>query len=233
VDELRDPSLELLVRLARPTAHDAVLDYACGAGIAGFALAPEVQTVEAADELADLLDEGRRLAAELALFNVAFTLADLFALPYEDDAFGLVVCHNAFHLLPDPPAALAELTRVMTPGGRVVLIDPVVDEGTDKPLNDVARLREPAHRRHYRRDELEEFVQRAGLAVTDRGEVRRTLDLDYWLQAAAVPPAKADLIRGRFKELPVAVQAGMDVAFTDRHVSFSCDLAGLRLERVL
>jgi hypothetical protein len=67
--------------------------------------------------------------------------------------------------------------------------------------------------------------------VAQRGRVRRTIDLDYWLQAAAVPAAKAGLIRGRFRELPVDVQARMDVAFADRLVSFSYDFIGLRLER--
>jgi len=231
VDELRDSSLELLVQLAAPTSHDAVLDYACGAGIAGFAVAPDVRSVEAADELADMLDEGRRLAEELGLVNVAFTLADLYTLPYPDDSFTLVLIRNAFHLLPRPAAALTELSRVTSVGGRIVVLDPVVDEVTDKSLNDIARLREPAHRRHYSRDELEGFTGEAGLKVTARGEVRRTLDLDYWLQAAAVPPAKADLIRDRFKGLPVEVQARLDVAFSDRLVSFSHDVIGLRLER--
>ena len=67
--------------------------------------------------------------------------------------------------------------------------------------------------------------------MTKRGRLRRTVDLDYWLQAAAVPAAKAGLIRGRFKELPMEVQARMDVAFADRLVSFSYDVVGLRLER--
>jgi SAM-dependent methyltransferase len=228
---MRDASLDLLVDLAKPTSHDAVLDYAAGAGIAGFAVAPEVATVEVADELPDLLEEGKRLAAELGLVNVAFTLVDLYALPYPDGAFSLVICRNAFHLLPDPSTALGELLRILASRGRIVLLDPVVDEVTDKPINDLARLREPAHRRHYRVDELEEIVARSGLVVRRQAEVRRTTDLDYWLQAAAVPPPKADLIRGRFKELPVDVQARMDVAFSDRLVSFSYDVAGLRLER--
>ena len=81
---MRDASLDLLVELARPTSHDTVLDYAAGAGIAGFAVAPDVRTVEAADELPDMLEEGRRLAGELGLVNVAFSLVDLYALPYDD-----------------------------------------------------------------------------------------------------------------------------------------------------
>ena len=124
---MRDATLDLLVDLARPTSHDTVLDFACGAGIAGFAVAADVRSVEAADELSDLLDEGRRLADELGLGNVSFTLVDLYALPYQDGSFSLVVCRNAFHLLPEPGAALAELHapreqrwahRGRRPGGR-------------------------------------------------------------------------------------------------------------------
>ena len=213
---MRDASLDLLVELARPTSHDTVLDYAAGAGIAGFAVAGDVRTVEAADEHPDTLEEGRRLAAELGLDNVSFSL---------------VVCRNAFHLLPEPVAALVELLRVTSSAGRLVVIDPVVDECTDKAYNDLARLREQAHRRHYLEEQIDGLVAQAGMRVTQRGRVRRTIDLDYWLQAAAVPAAKAGLIRGRFKELPVDVQARMDVAFADRLVSFSYDILGLRLER--
>ena len=163
-----------------------------------------------------MLEEGRRLAGELGLVNVAFSLVDLYALPYDTDAFSLVVCRDAFHLLPEPVAALAELLRVTSAGGRLVLVDPVVDEVTDKAFNDLARLREPAHRRHYLEEQIDDLVAQAGLRVTKRGRVRRTIDLDYWLQAAAVPAAKAGLIRDRFKELPVEVQARLDVAFADR-----------------
>ena len=199
MEEFRDASLGLLSELAQPTSHDTVLDYASGAGIAGFALAPDVRAVEAADELPDMLEEGRRLAGELGLVNVAFTLVDLYALPYKDGSFSLVACHNAFHLLPEPVTALGELLRVTSPGGRLVIVDPAVDPVTDKAFNDLARLREPAHRRHYRADELERIVEQAGLRVARRGSLRRTMDLDYWLQAAAVPAAKAGLIRGRIK----------------------------------
>ncbi len=228
---MRDPSLDLLVELAGPTSHDTVLDYAAGAGFAGFAVAPDVRSVEAADEQPDMLEEGRRLAGELGLVNVAFTLADLYALPFKDGAFSLSLCHNAFHLLPEPAAALTELLRVTSAGGRIVVLDAVVDDVSDRALNDIARLREPAHRRHYTRDELAGLASQAGLRVRAEGEVRRTLDLDYWLQAASVPPPKADLIRDRFQALPVEVQGQLDVAFGDRLVSFSMDTVGLRLER--
>jgi SAM-dependent methyltransferase len=175
VEQLREASLDLLVELARPASADAVLDYAAGAGMAGFIVAPDVATVEAADELPDLLEEGNRLATELGLVNVAFALVDLYALPYKEGAFDLILCRNAFHLLPEPVAALQELLRVLAPDGRVIVVDPVVDETIDKAFNEIARLREPAHRRHFRPEELEDLAARAGLAVRARaGGARST-----------------------------------------------------------
>ena len=231
MEQMRDASLELLVDLARPTSHDAVLDYATGAGMAGFTVAPDVASVEAADELPDMLEEGKRLAAELGLVNVAFTLVDLYSLPYKDGAFTLVVCRNAFHLLPEPATALAELQRVLSAGGRIVLLDPVVDEETDKAFNEIARLREPAHRRHYRVEELDDIVQRAGFAVRQRAACGAP--------STSTTGCRRPRCRRRRRSSSAAAsrccRSRSRRAWTSPSptgvVSFSYDVAGLRLER--
>jgi ubiquinone/menaquinone biosynthesis C-methylase UbiE len=46
---------------------------------------------------------------------------DAEALPYADGAFDLVVGHAFLHHLPDPPAALAEMRRVLRPGGALLI----------------------------------------------------------------------------------------------------------------
>jgi ubiquinone/menaquinone biosynthesis C-methylase UbiE len=226
----RDPSIQALLDLAHPAAGDVVLDYACGIGVTTLALAPVVASVLAVDEEAATLDEGRRLMAELGLENAAFAVVDLYALPFGDGEFDLVVSRGALHRLPEPVRALRELRRVAGRGGRIVVEDVVVDEVTDAAFNDLARLREPSHRRHYRAGELEAMAGAAGLRVVERLPLRRTVDLGYWLQAAAVPAEKSDVIRGRMQSLSVDVQARLDVVFADRLVSFSTDLLALRLE---
>jgi SAM-dependent methyltransferase len=47
-------------------------------------------------------------------------------LPFPDASFDLVVCTEGFHYVPDPVQGLAEIERVLRPGGRVVLTVPLV-----------------------------------------------------------------------------------------------------------
>jgi SAM-dependent methyltransferase len=231
VEGFRDASTDLLLDLARPSRHDVVLDYACGVGMAALALASVVKQVQAIDELADSLDEGRRLAAELDPGAVDFLLFELSALPFADGAFSLVVCQDALHRLPAPAAALAEMARVTSPGGRIVVLDLVVDGVTDDALNELARLRDPGHRGYRTANRLAALAEEAGLGIAEQRLERRTVDLEYWLQAAAVPAQTADLVRLRLREMTPAVQERLDLAFADDLVSFSFDVLGLRLER--
>jgi SAM-dependent methyltransferase len=231
VEGFRDASTELMFELARPSRHDVVLDYACGVGMAALALAAAVDQVQAVDELPDALDEGRRLAAEVDAGGVDFLLTDLSALPYIDGAFSLVVCKDALHRLADPVGALTEMARVTSPGGRVVVLDSVVDGVTDDALNDLERLRDPGHRGFRTANRLEALAEEAGLEVAELRLERKTVDLDYWLQAAAVPAQTADVVRRRLREMTPALQERLDLAFADDLVSFSYDVAGLRLER--
>ncbi|MEE4275086.1 MAG: class I SAM-dependent methyltransferase, partial [Thermoleophilia bacterium] len=171
------------------------------------------------------------LVAELGHANVTFMVVDLYQLPFVDAEFSLVISRGALHRLPEPTRALHELRRVGGEGARIVVEDVVVDHVTDGAFNDLARLREPSHRRHYRAEELEALALDAGLRVAERRVLRRTVDLDYWLQAASVSAEKGELIRSRVQALPVDVLERLDVAFSDRTVSFSTDLLAVRLER--
>lgn len=60
-----------------------------------------------------------RNGANLGL-DVDGRVADAERIPYEDNTFDLVVGHAVLHHIPDVPAALAEVLRVLRPGGRFV-----------------------------------------------------------------------------------------------------------------
>ena len=53
--------------------------------------------------------------------GIAFVEASADALPFPDDSFDVVTCQQGLQFFPDRPAAMAEMRRVLRPGGRVVI----------------------------------------------------------------------------------------------------------------
>lgn len=226
-----ESSLQVIEDLARPTAHDALLDLETGVGDVVFAFAGSVKSVEAVDDRAEVIDEAGRLAREMKVSGVVFRRADLYALPFDDGVFSLIVSRSGLHRLPEPVAALKEAARVLSRGGRMVVFETLVSEVVDRSLNELAKLREPAHRRYYRLEEYRELFAKAGFSLDEERQDRRTVDLDYWLEAAGASHEHRDIVQSRLQELPVKVQGAMDLAFADQLVSFSYDVVGFRLSR--
>ncbi|MBO6782266.1 MAG: methyltransferase domain-containing protein [Alphaproteobacteria bacterium] len=100
-----------------------VLDVGCGTGpqsrtIAGLAGVGEVVGV---DQLEPFLERARELAADLD--NVSFRQADARALPFDDASFDVVVLHTLLTHVPGPEDVLADVHRVLRPGGQVAIYD--------------------------------------------------------------------------------------------------------------
>jgi ubiquinone/menaquinone biosynthesis C-methylase UbiE len=106
---------------AGPRPVDA-LDVGCGTGFLALLLAElghRVVGVDGADEMLDLA------ASKAAVRGVSMSLqwADAEWLPFADAAFDLVVERHVLWTLPDPVGALAGWSRVLRPGGRLVLVE--------------------------------------------------------------------------------------------------------------
>jgi ubiquinone/menaquinone biosynthesis C-methylase UbiE len=74
---------------------------------------------------------------------VQLVLGDATRQPFASEAVDALTGHSLLYLLPDRPAALAEVLRVLRPGGRLILMEP-----NERParLNGVLRLsRDPRH----------------------------------------------------------------------------------------
>jgi ubiquinone/menaquinone biosynthesis C-methylase UbiE len=108
-------------------AASRILDCGCGPGSITVGLAqwaPDGETV-GIDLGAEQLDGARALARDLGVKNVTFRQGDIFDLPFEDDSFDLVFSQTVLFHIPDPEKALAEIKRVLRPGGLVALRDVV------------------------------------------------------------------------------------------------------------
>jgi SAM-dependent methyltransferase len=132
--------------LLAPRPDDRVLDFAAGTGWATEMLARVGVRTVSIDLSLEMLRRGRqRLAADSRLVfreDARFVAARGQALPFGDGVFDGVLCLNALHHLPSYADALAEIHRVLKPGGRAVFSEPGTAHAVE-PLS-AFRMREHA-----------------------------------------------------------------------------------------
>ncbi len=112
------PPAAALVAFAAVRAGDAVLDVGCGTGVVAITAARAGARVTGLDLTPALLERARdhaRLAAVAATWDVG----DAEALPYPDAAFDVVLSQFGHMFAPRPAVVVAEMLRVLKPGGRI------------------------------------------------------------------------------------------------------------------
>ena len=119
------------VRLAALKPGEVVLDLGCGAGIdtilAALAVGPGGRVV-GVDMTPEMVERARQHASLAGAKNVEIREGVMEDLPLPDASVDVVVSNGVLGLSPRQSRALAEVTRVLLPGGRVAIADLVVTE---------------------------------------------------------------------------------------------------------
>lgn len=163
-----DPQvLQRVIELVSPQPSWKGLDVATGTGHTALALASHLEQMTGVDITPEMLAEAERLRENQGLANVTFMIADAHSLPFPDEAFDLVTCRRAAHHFSDIRKALAEMRRVLRPGGRLVVDDRSVpeDDFVDRCMNRLDYLHDTSHVRQYRPSEWEAMLREAGMEV--------------------------------------------------------------------
>lgn len=104
------------------------LDVGCGVGHWGHALSSvlpaEARVIGVDREKAWVARAAERAAAKNLGDRFSYRLGDATKLPFHDGVFDFVTCQTVLIHLPDPRAAIREMTRVLKPGGLLAVVEP-------------------------------------------------------------------------------------------------------------
>lgn len=153
------------IRKAYLRPEYTVADIGAGTGFMTSGLAPLVQKVYALDGSMAMLDIARKNLG--AFTNVIYEEADGLTLPLPNESLDAVFANMYLHHCLDPMAAIQEMSRLLRPGGRLVI--------TDMYAHPYAWLREEMADtwQGFERDQIYGWLRQAGLVnviVTGTGE---------------------------------------------------------------
>ena len=121
--EQLSPAQDRLLELAALRPGDSVLDIACGTGLVTFRAAALVRpggSVVATDISDAMVEWVIRAAGARGFTNVSARRMGAESLELPDATFDVALCALGLMYVPDAPAAMREILRVLKPGGRAV-----------------------------------------------------------------------------------------------------------------
>lgn len=153
-------------------AGGTALEFGCGTGTAALSLAPSVARMVAIDISAEMIAIAREKAEAAGQANISFEVGTPDAADLPDETFDAAIGFNVLHLVSARAAALANLHRLLKPGGLLMTKTPCLKE-----MNPVFRLILPAMQliglapyvSFLSQADLEREMEAAGFDVIERG----------------------------------------------------------------
>lgn len=174
----------LLALLPADGSLGRLLDIGSGTGRLLELLAPRIEAGTGVDLSREMLAIARARLAERGLTHCSVRHADMARLPFEDASFDLVTVQMVLHYADDVDAVLAEASRTLAPGGRLLLVD--LARHGDRDL-----AQRHAHRSlGFEAQPLAERLARLGLELDEPVLVPGTLPVCLWSARAPGTPAR-------------------------------------------
>lgn len=211
-----EESLDWLRQDGRIATTDRVLDVATGAAFTARYVAGFAAQVTGLDVSEGMLREARMRTAADGLSNLRFCQGAAEAIPFASESFDVVTCRIAPHHFDSVPRFIEQSRRVLTTGGRLIIVDTTVPDDVpeiDEWQNRVELLRDPSHQRNYSPGEWGRMVEQAGFAidVLDARGGRIAMTLNEWLKKGGCTGEAEREVRRMFATAPDSVRDALGV----------------------
>jgi len=216
-------SLNALVSISGADPTTRVLEVACGPGFLTMAFAARCRTAVGIDATEVFLAMARVEAARRELLNIEFHSGNAEALPFAAGAFDLAACRAAVHHFAHPERVLAEMRRVVTPQGRVLIADMVSSEDPELAAyhNRIERLCDPSHTRALPPSEFRQLFADCGLAVHFEASLPIDIEIEEYITHGGPDAATAAQIRTLLEASIAVDKCGLNVRRQDGAIWFS------------
>lgn len=211
--------LDLLVEWLQPRPNWQALDIATGGGHVSKRLSPHVSQVFATDLTREMLAAARN-HLRAGCDNVRFIVADAENLPFLDETFDAVTCRIAAHHFPDAAAFIREASRVLKPGGRLLLIDNIVpdDKRIDAFVNTLEKLRDESHGRCYSISEWSAWLAASNLSIKRDRTRKKTFEFPSWVRRTTRSEEQVRRVERHILEADDELKAYIGVVLADGQI---------------
>ncbi len=174
--------LDRMIDLLQLTGNEKGLDVATGAGHTAHQMARYLQSVVAIDLTQEMLAEAKAGAEEKGLGNVEFRLGDVHQLDLPDQAFDVVTSRFAPHHFARIDTALAEMCRVLKPGGKLYILDCATTDHpeAEQKMNRIEWIRDNSHICSYSPRRWQEMLEKLPLELEHFELHRLRYELPQW-----------------------------------------------------
>jgi SAM-dependent methyltransferase len=224
-DWVQDQKLiEAVLEELPPRASGTWVDAGAGTGV----LASAVSALGSAYRVL-CVDMCHAMLASARRRNLSCVQADIHQLPFPSQSVDGVLIRQVLHYSPSPQRALSEASRVIRPGGKIIIGQFVPFDYDDQVwMNKILSLRQPLRRNFMSVPELSHSLAAAGCKKIRHVDFIRHASLDNWLDRYPLDkPKHSERIRRLFGERMGAdsprniLPSGRDVRFLNRFVVMS------------
>ena len=150
---------QAIIETVGSITYKSMLDVGTGTGRMLQLLGRDVERAVGFDSSHSMLAVARANLERAEIRGIDLRQGDVYSPPFANDSFDLIVIHQVLHFLDDPARAVREAARLLSPGGRLLIVD-FAPHSLEFLRADHAHLR-----LGFRAETVEAWLEQAGLEV--------------------------------------------------------------------